>query len=246
MAIETYPAGAASGFTEESAISSERDRLISALGGRLSDFIVDPYSGGHFDESHSGSSLDINIDTAGDGLAFLGGHLVENDATITLTLDPSATNEIYLTVRDAATGNAAVVSTSDGSTPTGQYVLKLWEADTDASGVTATRDHRDYVPYRDDQPARNITGRKAGTSGTIAIDSTGVKSVSVTFTQGYRDAVDQAHAYLHALGDTDAEFGFIRVDPASITTGGFTIEANVVTAGASGSTADFNWTAYGR
>jgi hypothetical protein len=245
MAIEAYPVGSDSGFSEESAISSERDRLISALGGRMTDFIVDPFTAGDFDESHSGSSLDIDIDTGASGLAFLGGHLVENDATITLTLDASSTNEIYLVVRDSSPGNAEVTYTSDGSTPSGQYVLKLWEATTDSSGVTGTTDFRAYVPYRDDQPDRNVTGRKAGTSGTIAIDSTGVKTVSVTFSNPYRDAVDQANAWLNALGDTAAEFGYIRVDPTTVSTSGFTIEADVSAAGASGSTADFTWETYG-
>jgi len=246
MAIEAYPVGANSGFSEESAIDSERDRLISGAGGRMSDYIVDPFTAGHFDESHSGSSLDIDIDIGASGTALMGGHLVVNDATITLTLDGSSTNEIYLVVRDSASGNAEVVATSSGATPTGQYVLKLWEATTDSSGVTATTDFRAYVPYRDDQPNRNITGRKAGTSATVAIDSTGVKTVSVTFTHAYQNAVDQANAHLNALGDTGAEFGYIRVDPSSITSSGFTIEATVTAAGASGSTADFDWNAYGK
>jgi hypothetical protein len=246
MAVTAYPTGSDSGFGEESAINSERDRVIASLGGRMGDFVADPFNTGHFDESHSGSSLDIDIDTAGSGKAFLGGHLVDNDATITLTLDASSTNEIYLVVRDAATNNAEVTYTSDGSTPTGQYVMKLWEATTDTSGVTGTTDFRAYVPYRDDQPDQAITGRKHGTSGTIAVDSTGVKTVTVTFTHGYRNAVDQATADLNAVSDTGAEFGYIRVDPSSISTTGFTIEATVSAAGASGSTADFDWEAYGR
>jgi hypothetical protein len=245
MAITAYPTGSETGFTEESAISSERDRLISANGGRMLNHVVDPFNAGDFDESHSGSSLDIDIDTGASGTAFLGGHLVVNDATITLTLDASSTNEIYLVVRDVATGNAEVTYTSDGSTPTGQYTMKLWEATTDSNGVTDTTDFRAYVPYRDDQPNRNITGRKAGTSGTVAIDSTGVKTVSVTFTRAYRNALDQANAWLNALGDTAAEFGYIRVDPTSISTTGFTIEATVSAAGASGTTADFDWETYG-
>jgi hypothetical protein len=245
MATEAYPAGASSGFAEESAIDSERDRLISALGGRMQNVIVDPYGAGHFDESHSGSSLDIDIDTTASGLAFMGGHLVENTSTITLTLDASSTNEIFLVVRDSATGNADVTYTSDGSTPSGQHLTKLWEADTDTSGVTATRDFRRYVPYRDDQPGRNITGRKAGTSGTIATDSTGVKTVQVSFPHGYRDGTDQANAWLNAVSDQSVEFGWIRVDPTTIDPSGFTIEARVSAAASSGATADFTWEAYG-
>jgi hypothetical protein len=246
MAIEAYPVGANSGFSEESTIDSERDRLISALGGRMADFIVDPFAGGHFDESHSSSSLDIDIDTGASGLAFMGGHLVVNDTIITLSLDASSTNEIFLVVRDAATGNAEVVYTSDGTTPTGQHVMKIWEASTDSSGVTGTTDFREYVAHREDAVATSTTGRKAGTSGTIAIDGTGVTTVSVSFMNAYQNAVDQANAWLNALGDTAAEFGFIRVDPTSISTTGFTIEAKVTAAGASGSTADFDWEAHGR
>jgi hypothetical protein len=246
MAIEAYPVGSNSGFSEESAIDSERDRLVQQHGGRMSDHIANPFAGGHFDESHSGSSLDIDIDTGASGKAFLGGHLVVNDTTITLSLDASSTNEIFLVVRDSASGNAEVVYTSDGSTPSGQYVMKIWEATTDSSGVTGTTDFREYVPFREDAVAASITGRKAGTSGTIAIDTTGVKTASVSFTNPYQNAVDQANAWLNALGDTAAEFGFIRVDPTSISTTGFTIEAKVTAAGASGSTADFDWEAYGK
>jgi len=246
MAIEAYPTGANTGFSEESSIDSERDRLIASLGDRMSDFVAQPFTSGHFDESHSGSSLDIDIDTGASGIAFLGGHLVVNDSTITLTLDASSTNEIFIVVRDGAAGNAEVTFTSDGTTPGGQYVMKIWEATTDSSGVTGTTDYREYVSFREDQTARNITGRKAGTSGTIAIDSTGVKTVSVSYSNAYQTAADQANAWLNALGDTEAEFGFIRVDPTTISTTGFTIEAKVTAAGASGTTADFTWEAYGK
>jgi len=246
MAIEAYPVGADSGFSEESPINSERDRLISALGGRMENFIVSPFTTGHFDEAHSGSSLDIDIDTGGSGKAFLGGHLVVNDTTITLTLDASSTNEIFLVVRDAASGNAEVVYTSDGSTPSGQHVTKLWEADTDSSGVTATRDFRKYVAHRGDATENTITGRKSGVSNTISIDTVQVVTVDVTFTNPYVVSVDDAFAQLNAIGDTGVEFGYWRVDPTSITTTGFTIEASVTAAGGSGTTADFRWEAYGR
>lgn len=246
MAIEAYPVGADSGFSEESAINSERDRLISALGGRMSDFIVDPFAGGHFDISFSGSSYDVDIDTGASGKAFLGGHLVENDSTITLTLDGSSTNEIFLVVRDSATGNAEVVFTSDGSTPSGLYVMKIWEATTDGSGVTGTTDFREYVPFREDAVAASITGRKSGTSGTIAVDSTGVKTVAVSLPNPYTTSLDDAEAWLHSLSDTAAVVDNIRVQPGSYSTTGFTIEANVTTAGAGGATADFKWETHGK
>ena len=246
MAIEAYPVGSNSGFTEESAIDSERDRLMKQHGGRMSDHIVDPFAGGHFDESHSGSSLDVTIDTGGTGKAFLGGHLVVNDTAITITVDASSTNEIFLVVADAATGNAQVTYTSDGSTPSGQYVMKIWEAVTDTSGVTGTTDFREYVPFREDGVASSITGRKAGTSGTIAVDSTGVKTVAVSLPNPYTTSLDDAEAWLHSLSDTAVEFGFIRVQPSSYSTTGFTIEASVTAAGASGATADFKWETHGK
>jgi len=246
MAIEAYPVGSNSGFNEESAIDSERDRLISGMGDRMADFVADPFTGGHFDESHSGSSLDIDIDTGASGLAFMGGHLVENDSTITLSLDASSTNEIFLVVRDGATGNAEVKFTSDGSTPSGKYVMKIWEATTDSSGVTGTTDFREYIPYRDDQVNRSITGRKSGTSGTVNTDAVAVVTVSVTFQNPYQNSVDQASAHLKSLSDNTVEFGWIRVDPTSIDTTGFTIEARVTAAAGSGATADFTWEAYGK
>jgi len=249
MAIEAYPVGADSGFSEESAINSERDRLIAALGGRMADFIVAPFSSGHFDESHSGSSYDITIDTGGNGLAFLGGHLVENDAAITLTLDASTTNEIFLVVRDAATGNAEVVFTSDGTTPSGQHVMKIWEATTDGSGVTGTTDFRKYIAFPNLDPDESVTGLKETRQGTpdppsVSTETSGVKTVDVTFDQPYRNHVFGVVATLNSLTDTAVNFGWIRAK--NVTTSGFTIEAKVTKTGASGSTADFNWQANGQ
>jgi len=246
MALESYPVGSASGFSEESDISSELDRLIYALGERQASFVVDPFAGGDFDESHSGSSLTITIDTGGTGRAFLGGHYVQNDGnSIDLSLDPSATNEIFVRAADQPISNADVTFTSDGTTPTGQQVMKIWEATTDSSGVTGTTDFRPYIPYRGSGVNDAITGRKQGVSGTITTDTTGVKTTSVSFTNPYIAALDSAKAWLHSLSDTAAIIDNIRVQPGSYSTTGFTIEANVTTAGASGATADFRWEAYG-
>jgi hypothetical protein len=244
MAITAYPTGSETGFTEETAISSERDRLIASLGGRVQDFVVDPFAGGHFDESHSGSSMDINIDTGASGKAFLGGHLVVNDTTITLTLDASSTNEIFLVVRDSANGNVEVVFTSDGTTPSGMYVMKIWEATTDSSGVTGTTDFRQWVPHREDQPNRSASGRQSDTTASQPVDSTGVQTVSVTLPQAYQAGIDQSRAWLKDLDDTAVDFGYIRVKNA--TTSGFDIEYKVNTAGASGATATFGWETHGK
>lgn len=246
MAIEAYPVGADSGFSEESAINSERDRLISALGGRMSDFIVDPFTGGHFDESHSASSLDITIDTAGNGLAFMGGHLVQNDAAITLTLDASSTNEIFLVVADGETGNAGVVFTSDGTTPSGSHVMKIWEATTDSSGVTGTTDFRKYTPFTfgGSTPEENITGSKSGESNTIDTSTTGVKTVDVTFDNPFRDSIGQVFVQPETLDDQTVEFAWWKATAKTVD--GFTIEARVSTAGGSGQTATFDWMATGK
>lgn len=244
MAIVAYPAGSKSGFSEESEFNSERDRLIYALGGRLANFIVDPFTGNHFGLTTSGTSLDVTVE-AGD--AFTGGHLIRSDAGVTKTISASTTSELFLVVRDSATGNAEIIAQDKGTAdPTGQYVVKLWEATTDTGGVTGTTDFRPYVAYREDAVETSITGNKAGVSGTIAVDTLGVKTVPVSFTNAYQTAVDDVQVTLNALGDTAVDFGYIRIDPTSISPTGFTIEAKVNTAGATGTTADFRWNSMGQ
>jgi len=246
MAFDVYPVGANSGFSEESSIDSEKDRDVSSLGGRLTNFVVAPFSNGDFGITTSGSSLDVDV---APGAAFMGGHRVVSDATETITVDPSTTNHIWLVVRDSETGNAIIVYNTDGSTPAGAYATKLWEVTTDSSGVTGTTDTRRYVPYPNLDPAESITGLKATPQGTpatpsIALDSTGVKAVSVTFDHAYRDQVFAVVATLNNLDDTAASFGWIRTK--NVTVDGFDIEAKVDKQGSSGSTADFSWTAQGR
>lgn len=243
MAITAYPTGSDTGFSEETAISSGYDTILNDFAGRIQNIVLVPFNANHFDEQHSSSSLDIDIAA---GFALMGGHLVESDAIVTKTLDASTTNELFLVVRDSATGNAEIVAQDSAtSDPSGQEVMKIWEATTDSNGVTGTDDHRPYIPLRGNVAERTLTGAKRGTSGTIAIDTTGVKTVSVTFTHPYQTACDGATASLSGLDDTAAEFGFIRVDPTTISTTGFTIEAKV-TAAASSGTADFRWEAHGR
>lgn len=246
MTIETYPVGSNTGFSEESQIDSDLDRLIASLGGRMNDFIADPFNAGHFDESHSGSSLDITIDTGGSGKAFLGGHLVVNNSSITLTLDASSTNEIFLVVSDAATNNARLEYTSDGSTPSNKYIMKIWEATTDSSGITGTTDFRKYTPFQDGAAAEDsVTGRKTGTSGTIGISNNGVKTVDVTFTNPYRTTLDQVIIQVSSLTATDVGFDYYRAINQSKS--GFTIEAKVGNSSSSSSeTADFDWITQGK
>jgi hypothetical protein len=241
MAFTVYPIGSASGFSEESELDSELHRLLHAFGGRMSDFIVDPFTNGHFDITTSTSSYDVDI-AAGD--AFTGGHLTRSTSTVTLTVDASTTNEVFLVVNDAKTGNASIESTSDGTTPSGQYVLKLWEVTTDGSGVTGTTDFRRYVPFHVHEADQSITGLKTGTTGTVDISSTGVKTVSYTFAYSYQDHIDSVIATLNSLTDTAANFGYIRTK--NVTVDGFDVEAKVSKSGGSGSTADFHFNANGQ
>lgn len=243
MAFTVHPVGSASGFSEESALDSELHRLMHALGGRMADFVVSPFTDGDFDITTSSTSLTVDI---APGEAFFGGHFVQSDATESLTLDASTTNEIFLIVDDAETGNAAVTFTSDGSTPTAQYVMKIWQVDTGTGGVNSASDYRDYVPFRENaDDADNLTGKKTGTVS-LAIDSTGVASKTVSFTNPYQTALDDVHLTMEDIGDTGAELAYQRVPSSSKGTGGFDVEINVVTAGASGTTVTFRWTANGK
>ena len=154
MAFTVYPVGADSGFSEESAINSERDRLVAALGGRMATFVADPFTGGDFSLTTSGSSYDVDV---APGDAFVGGHFVRSNSTVTVTVDGSATNELFVVVDDAESNNATITSTSDGSTPSGQYVVKIHEVTTHGSGVTGTTDFRPFVPFRQDSPIKTAS-----------------------------------------------------------------------------------------
>jgi len=244
MAFDVYPVGGNSGFSEESAIDSAKDRDVAALGGRMADFVVDPFDGTNtdFGITTSGSSLDVDVDP---GSAFMSGHKVVSDATVTLTLDASTTNYIWLVVRDAATGNAIIEYNTTGSAPSGLYAIELWRVSTDSSGVTGTTDRRPYTPFRDGATTQDsVTGRKFGESGTVAVDSTGVKTVSVSFTEPYRTALDTVGLELNQLDDTAVVFGFVRA--INRTPSGFDIQVRVDKAGASGSQATFDWETQGK
>ena len=241
MAFTVHPVGSNSGFSEESSVDSELHRLLHAFGGRIADFVVSPFHSGHFDITTSGTSYDVDV-AAWD--AFFSGHLVRSDATETVTVDGSTTNEIFIVVDDGRSGNAAVEYTSDGSTPSGQYVMKIWEVTTDGSGVTGTTDFRKYVPFPGKHPDESITGQKTGTTGTVATDVTGVVTVDHTFDHSYPQAAKTAVATLNTLSDTSVAFAWIRT--TNVTTDGFTVEARIDNAGASGSTADFLFQATGK
>lgn len=242
MAWDVYPTGADSGFSEETQLSSEFARKISALGGRMEDFVVDPFTGGDFSLTTSASSFDVDVAA---GEAFMGGHFVKSDATVTVTVNASVTSELFLVVDDAETNNVSIVAQDKATAdPTGSYVMKLWEVTSDGSGVTGTTDFRYYVAFREAVTEDTITGRKVGTYTGASVDTNGVFTVSVTFTNPYIDAADEVLVSLDTLTDTAVEFGYMRTK--NVTTTGFDIEYSIGPSGASGSTADFHWIAHGR
>ena len=241
MAFSVYPAGANTGFSEETSLDSERDRLVASLGGRMATFVVDPFTGGDFSLTTSASSYDVDV-AAGD--AFVGGHFVRSDSTVTVTVNASVTSEIFLVVRDVEAGNAIIVA-QDAATadPSGQYVVKLHEVTSDGSGVTGTTDFRPFVPFRQDSPVNAITGQQQGTVTGQAIDATGDFTTSVSFPQSYQQGVDSVNAYIDSM--TDATARVVNVRAESVTVDGFTLHYSVTTAGAGGATADFGFTANG-
>jgi len=245
MAFSVHPVGANSGFSEESTLDSDLHRLLHAFGGRMADFVVLPFSQNHFQLTNP-SGLDAQIAT---GDAMTGGHFIRMDAAETRTLSASTTSEVFLVVDDAKTDNADIVA-QDKSTadPTGQYVMKLWEATTDSSTITGQTDFRPYVPFPNEDPQESVTGVKDTPQGTpnppsVATDSTGVKSVSVTFDNPYQVEVFDVVASLSGVTDTAVNLGWVKT--SNITTSGFDIDVKVTKTGASGSTADMAWNARG-
>jgi len=245
MAFSVYPVGANTGFSEESELDSEQSRLIAALGGRMSNFVVLPFSQNHFNLTNP-SGLDAEI-AAGD--AFTGGHYVSMDAAETRTLSASTTSEIFLVVDDAEADNAAIVA-QDAATadPTGQYVLKLWEATTDGSTITGQSDFRPYVPFPNQGPRESVTGLKDTTQGSpaspsVGTDSTGIKTVSVSFDNPFRSNVFSVVASLDSVSDTAVNIGWIKTN--NVTVDGFDIDVKVTKSGASSSTATLDWIAQG-
>jgi len=91
-----------------------------------------------FDETSSGSSLDVDIDG---GEAFVGGHYVVRDTTTTVTLDASTNDQDVFVGVDLDAGDTPIIGTS-GDFDSDEPKIKLWTFDTDGSGVTSVRDQR--------------------------------------------------------------------------------------------------------
>lgn len=211
----------------------------------MADFVVTPFDGDDFDLTTSSSSYDVDVD-AGD--AFVNGHFVQSDSTETITVDGDSTNEVFLVVDDNKSDNAAIEYTSDGSEPSGQYVVKLHEVTTDGSGVTDTTDFRPYVPFPNEDPKESVTGSKATPQGspdppTVSTEDTTVETVSVTFDNPYRNEVFDVVASLGDLTDTGANIGWIKT--ANVTVDGLDIDVKVTKSGESGSEAELAWRATG-
>jgi len=240
MAFDVYPVGANTGFSEESSIDSEKDRDVAALGGRLADHVADPV-GGDFAITTSGSSLDVDVAA---GTAFVIGHRVVSDAIVTLTVDASTTNYIWLVLRDGASGNAVIEYNTTGSAPSGVAAMKLFEVDTDSSGVTATRDFRPPTAFAADAVATSVDSI-ADQTADQAVDATGVQTFTVTLPQPFPTALDHVELTLAKLTDTAVVLDYVRVPPSNMARDSFQVEYDVSGAGASGATANWFYTARG-
>ena len=91
-----------------------------------------------FDESHSGSSFDVEIDT---GEVFVDGSWAARDDTTTVTLATQTYNQTVYVGWKKGTSNALVIGL-DSAFGAAWPKLAIWEFDTDGSGVTAARDQR--------------------------------------------------------------------------------------------------------
>lgn len=112
-----------------------------------------------FAESHSGTSMDVTIDT---GEACISGKWLARDTTTTVTLAASTLNQTVYAGWPASTGDSVIVGL-EGDFPTNHGKTPIWTFDTDGSGVTAATDERQIGPQ---QPLRieNRSDRPAGAS----------------------------------------------------------------------------------
>lgn len=132
-----------------------------------------------FQESHSASSFDVDIDT---GEAFVGGRwMARDDAPTTVTLDSGQTNQTVYAGWESSTANSVKIgldsafsSTDDGRrTP-------IWEFDTDGSGVTNSdrvHDTEPIHPHADD--ADSLAGVSSSNYARTDISETFSSSISV-------------------------------------------------------------------
>ena len=149
-----------------------------------------------FEETSSGSSLDVTIDA---GEAFVFGSWVAIDTPTTVSLDSSTTGQtVYVGWNkdgsdDVIVGLESAFETASGSA---DQKIPLWDFDTDGSGVTAVTDRRDFnrvsldsVPQGPDSglDADTVDGIEAADLGSdVSNDGTTVttSATDIDFTDG--------------------------------------------------------------
>lgn len=108
-----------------------------------------------FDESHSGSSFDVTIDT---GEAVVRGMYLARDTTTTVTLASSTNGQDVFVGWQDGSSDTVLIGTS-GDFGSDDPKTKIWTFDTDGSGVTSATDQRRLGPtVMGDQIAGGVTG----------------------------------------------------------------------------------------
>lgn len=97
-----------------------------------------------FEESHTADSFDVTVDT---GEAFVGGRWMAKDQTTTVSLASGTNNQTVYAGWESSTANSVIIGLDSAfsSTDDGRRT-EIWEFDTDASGVTASRKVHENEP----------------------------------------------------------------------------------------------------
>jgi len=93
---------------------------------------------------------------------------------------------------------------------------------------------------RDDQRAIKVREHEAGTTDAIAIDTTGVKTGSVSFTKTFKTTPVVVLCF-HEISDNAADL--VNLNVVNVSTTGFTWSFKVMTAGGAGATCRIAWLA---
>lgn len=128
-----------SGGSQDGWVQPSSSRLVPDPEGNLATGALSAFS-----ESHSGSSLDITINS-GEGL--VGGAYLARDTNTTVTLASSTNNQsIYVGWEDGVEDSVIIGLSSDFTSDDPK--MEIWQADTDSNGVTSTSDQRNLDNYR--------------------------------------------------------------------------------------------------
>jgi len=95
-----------------------------------------------FEESSSGASLDVTIDT---GEAFVHGIWLDRSSTTTVTLAASTNDQIVYVGVDVSEQNTIIVGLAAAFAADDEK-MAIWTYDTDGSGVTSATDNRITEP----------------------------------------------------------------------------------------------------